>query len=68
MYQQQQINHLPVICAQYGVQDVIVSPGSRSAPLTLAFYRYNKFNLRVVVDERSAAFIALGIAQQKRNR
>jgi 2-succinyl-5-enolpyruvyl-6-hydroxy-3-cyclohexene-1-carboxylate synthase len=66
MYQQQQINHLPVICAQYGVQDVIVSPGSRSAPLTLAFYRYNKFNLRVVVDERSAAFIALGIAQQKR--
>lgn len=66
MYQQQQINHLPVICAQYGVEDVIVSPGSRSAPLTLAFYRYNKFNLRVVVDERSAAFIALGIAQQKR--
>ncbi len=66
MYQQQQVNHLPVICAQYGVEDVIVSPGSRSAPLTLAFYRYNKFKLRVVVDERSAAFIALGIAQQKR--
>ncbi|MBX7204885.1 MAG: 2-succinyl-5-enolpyruvyl-6-hydroxy-3-cyclohexene-1-carboxylic-acid synthase [Bacteroidia bacterium] len=60
------INQLPVICHQQGVEDIIISPGSRSAPLTLAFARYKKFTVRMVVDERSAAFIALGIAQQKR--
>jgi len=60
------INQLPVICHQQGVEDIIISPGSRSAPLTLAFARYKKFTTRMVVDERSAAFIALGIAQQKR--
>lgn len=65
MYQQF-INQLPVICHQQGVEDIIISPGSRSAPLTLAFARYKKFTTRMVVDERSAAFIALGIAQQKR--
>lgn len=65
MYQQQ-INKIAVICSQYGIEDVVVSPGSRSAPLSLAFARYARFSLRTVVDERSAAFIALGIAQQKR--
>jgi 2-succinyl-5-enolpyruvyl-6-hydroxy-3-cyclohexene-1-carboxylate synthase len=60
------INQFPVICHQQGVEDIIISPGSRSAPLTLAFARYKKFTTRIVVDERSAAFIALGMAQQKR--
>jgi len=56
--------HLANICAQMGVQHIIISPGSRSAPLTAAFARHPEIHTRVVVDERSAGFIALGMAQQ----
>ncbi|AZQ61646.1 2-succinyl-5-enolpyruvyl-6-hydroxy-3-cyclohexene-1-carboxylic-acid synthase [Flammeovirga pectinis] len=49
---------------QMGVRQVILSPGSRVAPLTLAFVRHPHIQTRTVSDERSAAFIALGIAQQ----
>ncbi|MBA9077874.1 2-succinyl-5-enolpyruvyl-6-hydroxy-3-cyclohexene-1-carboxylic-acid synthase [Rufibacter quisquiliarum] len=52
------------ICARKGVQDVVLSPGSRCAPLTLAFARHPQLRVRTVPDERSAAFIGLGIAQQ----
>lgn len=50
----------------HGVEDVVLSPGSRNAPLVLAVTRHPKLNYRVVIDERSAAFIALGIATQSR--
>jgi len=53
-------------CKAYGIEDIIVSPGSRNAPLTISFAEDNFFKTKVVVDERSAAFIALGIAQKKR--
>ncbi len=52
------------ICAQQGLEQVIISPGSRSAPLTSAFARTPRLNSLVVPDERAAGFIALGIAQQ----
>ncbi|WP_370589978.1 2-succinyl-5-enolpyruvyl-6-hydroxy-3-cyclohexene-1-carboxylic-acid synthase [Rufibacter sp. LB8] len=52
------------ICARKGVQDVVLSPGSRCAPLTLAFARHPQLRVRTVPDERSAAFIGLGMAQQ----
>jgi 2-succinyl-5-enolpyruvyl-6-hydroxy-3-cyclohexene-1-carboxylate synthase len=52
------------ICARKGVQDVVLSPGSRCAPLTLAFARHPHLRVRTVPDERSAAFIGLGMAQQ----
>lgn len=52
------------ICARKGIEHAVVCPGSRSAPLTLAFARHRKIVTRTVSDERSAAFIALGIAQQ----
>ncbi len=44
----------------------IISPGSRSAPLTIALARHADISVRMVVDERAAAFIALGMAQQLR--
>ena len=51
------------ICSTFGVDNAVVCPGSRSAALTLAFTRNSKINIRVITDERSAAFVALGMAQ-----
>ena len=51
-------------CKQRQIQDIVISPGSRNAPLTLGFTEDPFFNCFSVVDERSAAFFALGIAQQ----
>jgi 2-succinyl-5-enolpyruvyl-6-hydroxy-3-cyclohexene-1-carboxylate synthase len=39
---------------------VVLSPGSRCAPLTVAFARHPQFKIDVISDERSAAFVALG--------
>ena len=55
---------LAAICYAQGVRHVVVSPGSRSAALTLAFARHEGFEMHVCMDERSAGFIGLGIAQQ----
>jgi len=53
-------------CATYGIEDVVVSPGSRNAPLTIGFVNHPKIKTYSIVDERCAAFFALGIAQQTR--
>ncbi|MCU0382900.1 MAG: 2-succinyl-5-enolpyruvyl-6-hydroxy-3-cyclohexene-1-carboxylic-acid synthase [Cyclobacteriaceae bacterium] len=63
----QAIYNIASICYESGIRDVIICPGSRCAPLTLAFTRFGKFNVRVFSDERSAAFIGLGIAQATNN-
>lgn len=52
------------ICHAKGVHDIIISPGSRNAPLTIGFANNPKFNCYSIADERCAAFFALGIAQQ----
>ena len=57
------INDIASICAGHGVKTAIISPGSRSAPLTLAFVRHPDIETKVISDERSAAFIAMGMAQ-----
>ncbi|GGG43708.1 2-succinyl-5-enolpyruvyl-6-hydroxy-3-cyclohexene-1-carboxylate synthase [Croceivirga lutea] len=49
-----------------GIKDIIISPGSRNAPLILSFTADPFFNCFSIVDERSAAFFATGIAQNQR--
>jgi len=58
------IRLLVAICKAKGLKDIIISPGSRNAPLVIEFTRDAAFRCLVVPDERSAAFVALGIAQQ----
>ncbi len=62
----QAIYNIAEICAQKGIKHVVLCPGSRCAPLTLAFSRQGSFNIKVMSDERSAAFVALGMAQECR--
>ena len=52
------------ICNAKGVHDIIISPGSRNAPLTIGFTNNPNFRCYSIADERCAAFFALGIAQQ----
>lgn len=52
------------ICLAKGVKNVVISPGSRNAPLTIGFVNNPEFNCYSIADERCAAFFALGIAQQ----
>ena len=50
-------------CARLGVQHAVICPGSRSAPLTVAFARHGRIKIHIAHDERGAAFMALGIAK-----
>lgn len=63
-------NHLAqtviYLCKEKKIEHIVVSPGSRNAPLTLGFTNNSFFECYSLVDERCAAFFALGIAQQKR--
>jgi 2-succinyl-5-enolpyruvyl-6-hydroxy-3-cyclohexene-1-carboxylate synthase len=55
--------------ARCGLREVVVAPGSRSTPLAMAFWeldRAGRVRLHVRVDERSAAFTALGLAKASR--
>lgn len=51
------------ILKAYGIRHVVMSPGSRNAPLMQTFSQDSSFDCHVIVDERNAAFYALGIIQ-----
>lgn len=52
------------LCKAKQIQHIVISPGSRNAPLTIGFTNDSYFKCYSIVDERCAAFFALGIAQQ----
>lgn len=51
-------------CKFFGIRRVVISPGSRNAPLSLSFLADPYFECFSIVDERAAAFFGLGMAQQ----
>ncbi|MDB0011550.1 2-succinyl-5-enolpyruvyl-6-hydroxy-3-cyclohexene-1-carboxylic-acid synthase [Crocinitomicaceae bacterium] len=51
-------------CVSNGVKHVVFSPGSRNAPFIIAFDNHPEVETIVIHDERSAAFFAMGMAQQ----
>lgn len=65
MYPKKELAQLVIAaCQQFNVDTVVISPGSRNAPLTVGFSNHPEIETLSVVDERCAAFFALGIAQQ----
>ncbi|QAA22512.1 2-succinyl-5-enolpyruvyl-6-hydroxy-3-cyclohexene-1-carboxylic-acid synthase [Sporolactobacillus terrae] len=48
---------------EHDVRHVVISPGSRSTPLSMLFDAHPDFTTHLDIDERSAAFLALGIAK-----
>jgi 2-succinyl-5-enolpyruvyl-6-hydroxy-3-cyclohexene-1-carboxylate synthase len=44
----------------------VISPGSRNAPLAIHFSEMDSFNCYSIVDERSAAFVGMGMAKSEK--
>lgn len=59
------IQQLASLLLAKGIDDVVISPGSRNSALISTFVGSGLFNCRNIVDERSAAYFALGLAQAK---
>ncbi len=55
---------LTQLCSDKGINQIVISPGSRNAPLIIGFSENPDFKCFSIVDERCAAFFALGMAQQ----
>ena len=51
-------------CITHGMKHLVFSPGSRNAPFIIAFDEHPDTKCVVIHDERSAAFFAMGMAQQ----
>jgi len=60
----QHISELAPVLKKMGATQVIIAPGSRNAPLIQLFTSHGHFQCHSIVDERSAAYVALGMARQ----
>lgn len=58
------VQSLVKICELKGIKNVVLSPGSRNAPLAIEFDNNKSFSHFQITDERVAGFFALGLAQQ----
>jgi len=58
------ISLLAELFVKKGLSDIIISPGSRNAPVIISFANKQGIRALSIVDERSSAFFALGMAQQ----
>lgn len=56
---------LAALLLKKGITDIVISPGSRNAPMIHTFHGIAEFNCRNIVDERSAAYFALGLSLAK---
>ncbi|MCT4782423.1 MULTISPECIES: 2-succinyl-5-enolpyruvyl-6-hydroxy-3-cyclohexene-1-carboxylic-acid synthase [Exiguobacterium] len=57
------VAHMVNRLVEQGVKDVVISPGSRSTPLAMASYLHPEIRHHIIVDERSAAYFALGLTR-----
>lgn len=60
------IQLLTHILKEYGINNIIISPGSRNAPIAIHFAETDSFHCYSVVDERSAAFVGMGMAMSEK--
>ena len=60
----EEVQLLVELMKQANITHVVLSPGSRNAPLTIAIDEDPFFTVFVITDERSSAFFWLGIAHQ----
>ncbi|MEJ8597860.1 2-succinyl-5-enolpyruvyl-6-hydroxy-3-cyclohexene-1-carboxylic-acid synthase [Riemerella anatipestifer] len=60
------IQILAHLLSQYGISNIVISPGSRNAPMAIHFTEFEEFNAYSIVDERSAGFVALGMAKSQK--
>jgi 2-succinyl-5-enolpyruvyl-6-hydroxy-3-cyclohexene-1-carboxylate synthase len=64
MHHLQHIAELAPALERMGARQVVIAPGSRNAPLVQLFTSREGFSCHSIVDERSAAYVALGMARQ----
>ncbi len=64
MKRHQHITELGPLLQSFGIRQVIICPGSRNAPLMQLFTSQPWFRCTSIVDERSAGYVALGMARQ----
>ena len=60
------IQALAYLLNEYGIHNIVISPGSRNAPLAIHFSESEGFNCYSIVDERSAGFVGLGMAKSEK--
>ncbi|MBN9311836.1 MAG: 2-succinyl-5-enolpyruvyl-6-hydroxy-3-cyclohexene-1-carboxylic-acid synthase [Chryseobacterium sp. 39-10] len=60
------IQILAYLLNEYGIHNIVISPGSRNAPLAIHFSESPAFNCYSIVDERSAGFVGIGMAKSEK--